>query len=121
MSELTLNKLIQELKKDLFLTDGVTDAENLPELFVVESAEVEVAISISYEGEAGLKIMVIPALLEGSLGGGTSKATTGTMRIKLSPIVSVDDLRASVKKNTKVYKPLLEKSTEVLFQGGRQD
>lgn len=101
MSELTIQRLIQELKTALFLSNEMKDKSDTPDLFLVESAEVEVEVAINYDVKTGLKIMVIPAVLEGELGAGANTTSKSVLRIKLSPILSLEELRSNIKKDPK--------------------
>jgi hypothetical protein len=75
-----LAELIYEVKRELLNEDGV-DKDPVP-LFAVDSIELEVAVSVSREGKAGVNIQVL------NVGGGASREDAQTVRVTLKPLYS---------------------------------
>lgn len=96
-----LNDLIEELKTDLFAPYAGTEhaGKQVYPIFFVDGIEVELVVNISYETTGGIKISV-PQMAELSVGGGVENGRTHTMKIKLSPILTREELHAGLDERT---------------------
>lgn len=99
--EIDLNDLIDKLKSDLFAPyASMTQAgKQVYPIFFVDGVEVELAVNISYETTGGIKISV-PQVVELSGGGGEENGRTHTIKIKLAPILSREEMRAGLDERT---------------------
>lgn len=99
--EIDLNDLIDKLKSDLFAPYAGTAhaGKQVYPIFFVDGVEVELAVNISYETTGGIKISV-PQVVELSGGGGVENGRAHTMKIKLSPILTREELRAGLDERT---------------------
>jgi hypothetical protein len=79
-----LAELIYRVKQEL-LSPSKLREDPVP-LFAVEEIELEVAITVSREGEAGLNLQVL------SLGAGLSRADAQTVRVTLKPLRNRDEM-----------------------------
>ena len=99
--EIDLNDLINKLKADLFAPYAETEhaGKVVYPIFFVDGIEVELAVNISYETTGGIKISV-PQVVELSGGGGVENGRSHTMKIKLAPILTREELRAGLDERT---------------------
>jgi len=116
--DIDLNDLIDKLKSDLFAPYAGTSqaGKQVYPIFFVDGVEVELAVNISYETTGGIKISV-PQLVELSGGGGVENGRGHTMKIKLSPILTREELRAGLDERT--LKGIQEASQMALRRGGK--
>jgi len=84
-----LTELIYQVKREL-LSPESRQGDPVP-LFAVEEIQLEVAVSVSREGEAGINIQVL------SLGGGVSWQDAQTVRVTLKPLRSREELIAELR------------------------
>ncbi len=82
-STIGLADLVQKVKQDL-LSDPDGKGKNAPFLFV-DSVELELKVTIKYDGTAGIKINVL-SLGSGEAKGGLSREDVHTVKVKLSPL-----------------------------------
>ena len=124
--EITFQDLVEKVKHDLFSSYAGTDNQGkiVYPLFFVDKVELELAVELSYESEAGLKI-TIPQIFEGSVTGGQGKAKTHTMKISLSPILSREEQRQLIQEDERMMAGIraatmiaLRKGTEL---GGEEE
>jgi hypothetical protein len=99
--DIDLNDLIDQLKSDLFAPYAHTSqtGKQVYPIFFVDGVEVELAVNISYEAGVGLKISV-PQVAELAGSGGAERGRSHTMKIKLSPILTREELRAGLDEQT---------------------
>ena len=82
-------------------------------LFVVDEIELELAVTVSREGQAGINIQVF------SVGGGTSRQDAQTVRVKLKPLRSREELIADLqKRDPNLFATMTEESL-TLLKGGQ--
>lgn len=114
--EIDLNELIEKLKDDLFSPyAGTTRAgKSVYPIFFVDGVEVELVVNIKYEAGVGIKIGV-PQLGELSGSGGLENGRMHTMKIKLSPILTREELREGLDDRT--LKGIREASQMALRRG----
>lgn len=95
--DIDLNELIEKIKADLFAPYAGTEhaSKVVYPIFFVDGIEVELAVNITYEATGGIKISV-PQVVELSGGGGVENGRNHTMKIKLSPILTREELRAGL-------------------------
>jgi hypothetical protein len=84
-----LTELIHQVKREL-LTAQSRRNDPVP-LFAVDEIELELAVTVSREGEAGINIWVL------NVGGGASREDAQTVRVKLKPLRSREELIADLK------------------------
>lgn len=114
--DIDLNDLIDKLKTDLFAPyAGTTQAGKVVyPIFFVDGVEVELAVNIKVEASGGIKISVPQvAELSGTAGAGGSRSHT--MKIKLSPILTREELRDGL--DDRALKGIQEASQMALRRG----
>lgn len=116
--EIDLNDLIDKLKTDLFAPYAGSEhaGKVVYPIFFVDGIEVELAVNISYETTGGIKISV-PQVVELSGGGGVENGRTHTMKIKLSPILTREELRAGLDGRTMEG---IQKASQLALRRGSQ-
>jgi len=108
-----LTELIYQVKKELLSPDS-RRADPVP-LFAVEEIELEIAVAVSREGEAGINIQVL------SLGGGVSREDAQTVRVTLKPLQSREELIAELRqRDPQLFASMAEESLNLL-KGAQQD
>jgi len=109
-----LTELIYQVKRELLSSES---RQNDPvPLFAVDEIELEVAITVSREGQAGINIQVF------SLGGGASRADAQTVRVKLKPLRTREELIADLqKRDPGLFDAMTEESLLLLLKGGQAD
>ena len=109
-----LTELIYQVKRELLSSES---RQNDPvPLFAVDEIELEVAITVSREGQAGINIQVF------SLGGGGSREDAQTVRVKLKPLRTREELIADLqKRDPGLFDAMTEESLLLLLKGGQAD
>lgn len=109
-----LTELIYQVKRELLSSES---RQNDPvPLFAVDEIELEVAITVSREGQAGINIQVF------SLGGGASRADAQTVRVKLKPLRTREELIADLqKRDPHLFDTITKESLLRLLKGGQAD
>lgn len=96
MTEITLQTLIDKVKEDLFAPYEGTElatGKHFP-IFFVEQVELEIAVNFALGGEGGIKVSIIPEILEVEGKAGGEKASGHTMKITLTNLFTREELRA---------------------------
>ncbi len=85
-----LRELVLKVKEELLSRESLK-ADPAP-LLAVDEVELELAVSVSREGEAGISVQVL------SVGGRRSRADTQTVRVRLKPLFDKEELIADLRK-----------------------
>jgi hypothetical protein len=102
-----LNELIYQVKRELLNPESRKD-DPVP-LFAVDEIEIEVAVMISREGQAGINIQVL------NVGGGASREDAQTVRVKLKPLLGHEELIAVLRKrDPSLFEAVSEESQSLL-------
>ena len=105
-----LTELIYQVKRELLSSESRQD-DPVP-LFAVDEIELEVAVTVSREGQAGINIQVL------SVGGGASRADAQTVRVKLKPLRTREELIADLqKRDPHLFDTMTEESLNLLKGG----
>jgi hypothetical protein len=105
-----LTELIYQVKREL-LSSGSRQDDPVP-LFAVDEIELEVAVTVSREGQAGINIQVL------NVGGGASRADAQTVRVKLKPLRTREELIADLqKRDPHLFDTMTEESLNLLKGG----
>ncbi|MEM7714521.1 MAG: trypco2 family protein [Cyanobacteria bacterium P01_A01_bin.68] len=108
-----LTELIKQVKQEL-LTTSPENENDIPFLSV-DSVELELQVTVKNEGNAGIKIYVL------ELGGKSSQDDVQKVKVKLSPLLTKEQLLAVYgKKYPERWKELLETSIEGGIKGNEQ-
>lgn len=116
--QLTLQTLINQVKGDLFSPYQGTEVEGkkVYPLFFIDEVELELAVTISYTVEGGVKVTVLQTV-EAGVSGGTEASQVHTMKIKMSPILSRDELRSLLDDDTRLMAGIRAASRAALTKG----
>ena len=116
--ELTLQTLIDKVKADLFSPYQGTKIEgkSVYPLFFVDEVELELTVAITYSNEAGIKVNILQTV-ETGISGGAEAGQTHTMKVKLSPILSRDELRELLDADTRLMAGIREASRPAMIKG----
>ena len=106
-----LAELIYQVKRELLNPDHRKD-DPVP-LFAVDEIELELAVSISREGQAGINIQVL------NLSGGASREDAQTVRVKLKPLLSREELLAVLQKRNPGLFAAVTDESQALLKGGQ--
>jgi hypothetical protein len=104
-----LTELIYQVKRELLNADGRED-DPVP-LFAVEEIELEVAVTVSREGQAGINIHVF------NVGGSASREDAQTVRVKLKPLLSHEQLLAVLQKRDPSLFEAVSEESQALLKG----
>jgi len=107
MENLSLQDVISQIKHELL---SATHSPEYP-LFFVDKLEIEVAISIKAEAKGGVNIQVL------ELGGDVSKEKCNTITITLSPILSREEQRALIDRDSHLLDGIKRSSAGALRKG----
>jgi hypothetical protein len=106
-----LTELIYQVKREL-LTAESRQNDPVP-LFAVDEIELELAFTVSREGQAGINIQVL------NVGGGASREDAQTVRVTLKPLRSREELIADLKaRDPDVFATMTDESL-LLLKGGQ--
>jgi hypothetical protein len=102
-----LSELIYQVKREL-LSAGSREDDPVP-LFAVDEIELEVAVTVSREGQAGINIQVL------NVGGSVSREDAQTVRVRLKPLLSREELLAVLqKRNPDLFAAVMDESQALL-------
>jgi len=106
-----LTELIYQVKRELLSSEN---RQNDPvPLFAVDEIELELAVTVSREGEAGINIQVL------NVGGGASRENTQTVRVTLKPLRTREEMIADLKaRDPELFATLTDESL-TLLKGGQ--
>jgi hypothetical protein len=105
-----LTELIYQVKRELLSPEN-RRRDPVP-LFAVDEIELEVAVTVSREGQAGINIQVF------SVGGGASREDVQTVRVKLKPLRSREELIADLQqRDPQLFATMTEESLSLLKGG----
>lgn len=106
-----LTELIYQVKRELLSAES---RQNDPvPLFAVDEIELELAVTVSREGQAGINIQVL------NVGGGATREDAQTVRVTLKPLRSREELIADLKaRDPDVFNTMTEESL-TLLKGGQ--
>ena len=106
-----LAELIYQVKRELLNPDSRTD-DPVP-LFAVDEIELEVAVTVSREGQAGINIQVL------NVGGSASREDAQTVRVKLKPLLSREELLTDLRKRNPGLSAAVTDESQALLKGGQ--
>ena len=114
-SEIGLAELIQQVKQELLTT--YPHSENDTPILGVDSVELELQVTVKREGKGGVKINVLQ-FGGGELSGGASRDDVQKVKVKLSPLVSKEEiLKAYYKENPEKWQKFLKTTVDALTKG----
>ncbi|MBR8836635.1 MAG: hypothetical protein DSM106950_22115 [Stigonema ocellatum SAG 48.90 = DSM 106950] len=114
-SEIGLAELIQQVKQELLTT--YPRSENDTPILSIDAVELELQVTVKREGKGGVKINVLQ-FGGGELSGGASRDDVQKIKVKLSPLVSKEQiLKAYYKENPEKWPEVLEKTVDALLKG----
>lgn len=87
--EIGLHELIYQVKKELL---APSPGDPVP-LFYVEGVELELGVAARKEGQAGIKLYVV------DVSGGGSRERAQTVRVRLRPLYSREEMRRLVEQD----------------------
>ncbi len=116
--ELTLQTLIDKVKADLFspYQGKKIEGKSVYPLFFIDEVELELSVAITYSNEAGIKVNILQTV-EAGVTGGAEAGQTHTMKVKLSPILSRNELRELLDDDTRLMAGIREASRAVVKGG----
>ena len=117
-NEIGLAELIQQVKKELLTTyQGSND--DTP-ILSVDSVELELQVTVKKEGKGGVKINVLQ-FGGGELSGGASRDDVQKVTVKLSPLLSKEEIfKAYYQNDSEKWKQFLKTNVEALLKGNAQ-
>lgn len=111
--EISLQALIDKVKADLLTPPG--DPKNV--LFFVDKVELELAVSITEEKGAGIKISLLN-LFSGDVTGKDTGARGHTIKVTLAPILSLEEQRALLNQNPQLKQMVERASLNAMWKSG---
>jgi hypothetical protein len=117
-SEIGLVELIQQVKQELLTT--YPHSENDTPILGIDSVELELQVTVKKEGKGGIKINVLQ-FGGGELSGGASRDDIQKVKVKLSPLLSKEQiLKAYYKENPEKWQKFLETTVDALLKGDEE-
>jgi len=114
-SEIGLAELIQLVKQELLTTYPTSKDDT--SILNVDSVELELQVTVKKEGKGGVKINILQ-FGGGELSGGASRDDVQKVRVKLSPLLSKEQiLKAYYQKNPEKWQKFLETTVDALTKG----
>lgn len=113
--EIGLAELIQQVKQELLTT--YPQSENDTPILGIDSVELELQVTVKREGKGGVKINVLQ-FGGGELSAGASRDDIQKVKVKLSPLLSKEQiLKAYYKENPEKWQQFLENTVKALTKG----
>lgn len=118
MAEITLQDMINKVKEELFSpSEGTQRAGKIIyPIFFIDSVELELSINIKSGVNGEIKV-IIPQLLESSLGSNKEVDSGHKVTIKLSPIMGREEMREIINHDERLMKGIRD-ATEVALRKG---
>lgn len=114
-SEIGLAELIQQVKQELLTT--YPNSKNDTPIFSVDSVELELQVTVKKDGKGGVKVNVL-SFGGGELSGGVSRDDVQKVKVKLSPLLTKEQiLKAYYKENPEKWQKFLETTVDGLTKG----
>jgi hypothetical protein len=108
-----LAELINEIKRELLSVD--TDAQEKVPLFSIDEVELELQVTVTKEGSAGLSVQVI------QIGGQFEQQHVQRVKVKLTPLLEKEErLRDFQSKYPEMWKSLQEKQLHATIKGSEE-
>src|SRR4051794_23085987 len=101
MSEIGLQKLIYQVKRELLETNQALRAKDPYPLFLIDNIEIEVAIKVSKTQNSEVKITVLD-YAELTMGKTIAHEQGHVIKISLTPLLARDEILADVLKDSRV-------------------
>lgn len=107
--EISLQRLINEVKKELLAPSNSPDYP----ILVVEKVELELAVAVSQGlgGEIGISVL---ETLSGKIQGDSTHQQSHTIRLTLTPILSREEIKALLDKDTRIRERIAQVSKTAL-------
>lgn len=86
VKEIGIPELINQVKKELLASQETQDDSISGPVFFIDKIELEIAVKVQKQGEAGLKVSVL-SFAEINAGGGLANERGHVVKISLSPLV----------------------------------
>jgi hypothetical protein len=102
----SLQRLIEQVKDEL-----LSGAPAYP-LFFIDTIELELAVTITAEGKGGINIQVL------ELGSGVSSVRGNIIKVTMSPILTRDEQRKLLEKDTRMLEGVERATLAALRKGG---
>lgn len=118
--EITLNALIEKLKVDLFspYLGTANEGKVAYPIFFIDEVELKLAVTIEYDVNTGIKV-TIPQLVEGNVGAGETSGSAHTMKLKLSPILEREEMRALMDEDERLMEGVREATLLAVRRGSK--
>jgi len=113
---ISIQKLIDQVRRELLEPTKVSEYP----VFFVENVELELVVSITKGAEGEVSISVLDTL-SGKFGGKESKEAAHTIKVSLTPMVTLDEIKDEI--DPKTYQKIKKATTIALVKGdnGEQD
>lgn len=111
----TLSQLIDQVREELLLPRQASTPEAMYPLLFVEEVELEIGVTISSGVEGSGKVNV--QVVELSSGVDKSNEQTHRVKIKLTPLLSKDEIREQLKQSNHTW----ERTRQTGLQGTAKD
>jgi len=115
---ISLQELIEKLKADLFspYIGTANEGKIAYPIFLLDEINLELAVNIEYDNEAGIKITV-PQIVEGSISGIKKSGNAHVIKLKLLPILTRQEIRELMDKDERLMRSIGEASILAFRRG----
>ena len=116
--EITFQELIERVKTELFSPAKSIGQEgkSVYPIFYVDGVELELKFDLTQEANGGFKLS-LPAIVEASADAAQKETGTHSMKITLKPLLTLEEMRELVKKDTKIWNGVEKASRLAMFKG----
>jgi hypothetical protein len=104
--QMTLHELIEQVKKELLTPTRADSADELYPFLFVDEVELEVNVAVSDKLSDSGKLTLY--VLEAGMGGEKSQEKGHKVTIKLSPLVTKEEMRARLKLDGRLWEGIEE-------------
>jgi hypothetical protein len=108
--QMTLHELIDQVKEELLTPTRADSADELYPFLFVDEVELEVNVAVSDKLSDSGKLTLY--VLEAGIGGEKSQEKGHKVTIKLSPLVTKEEMRARLKLDGRLWKGIEEATTQ---------
>lgn len=98
---ITLHELIDQVKEELLLPTAANTPEALYPFLFVDEVEITAQVTVTAQADGSGKFNVY--VVEATVGGETSQEKGHTVRVKLSPLVTKDEIRTRLQLDDRLW------------------
>lgn len=116
MDEIGLQELIYQIKRELLAPNPAQRAKDPDPLFFIDKVELEIAVKVTKDGNAGVKLSVL-SFAELSAGASVTRERGHVVKVSLSPLLLRESVLADLLQDPETGERIRTKQQTALLRG----